>query len=300
MVKNHSANRRFALMGAAGYIAPRHLEAIQANGGELIAAMDPSDSVGILDRYFPNTQFFISFERFERFVYKQKEINKVIDFISICSPNYLHDTHCRFALQNGAHAICEKPLVLMPSNLDRLRTSEKETGRQIFCILQLRLHPKIIALKERVRMNPEKRFKVNLTYITSRGPWYDISWKGDSTKSGGILFNIGIHFFDMLLHVFGPVGAHKLDNLSHHSASGQLTCAQADIQWTLSTDKAHLPDNCNKPTFREITIDGEAFEFSDGFTDLHTQSYKAILDGDGFGLDDVAPSLELVTDLKRL
>ena len=148
-------------------------------------------------------------------------------------------------------------------------------------------------------MNPEKRLKVNLTYITSRGPWYDISWKGDSTKSGGILFNIGIHFFDMLLHVFGAADAYKLDHLSHHSASGQLTCAQADIQWTLSTDKAHLPDNCNKPTFREITIDGEAFEFSDGFTDLHAE-LQAILDGDGFGLDDVAPSLALVTDLKRL
>ena len=285
-------------MGAAGYIAPRHLEAIQANGGELIAAMDPNDSVGILDRYFPNTQFFVSFERFERFVNKQKEINKAIDFISICSPNYLHDTHCRFALQNGANAICEKPLVLMPNNLDRLRTSEQETSRQIFCILQLRLHPKIIALKERVRMNPEKRFKVELTYITSRGPWYDISWKGDNTKSGGILFNIGIHFFDMLLHVFGPVGTFQMNQMSQNSASGQLKCEQADIHWTLSTDRTHLPTNNNKPTFREITIDGEAFEFSDGFTDLHTQSYQAILEGKGFGLDEVAPSLALVNALK--
>ena len=299
VTKNNSANLNFSLLGAAGYIAPRHLEAIKAVGGELIAAADPSDSVGILDRYFPHAQFFVSFERFEHFVNKQRETEKPIDFISICSPNYLHDTHCRFALQNAAHAICEKPLVLLPSNLERLRRSEAASSKRIFCILQLRHHPKIIDLKNRVAANPEKRFRVNLTYITSRGPWYDISWKGDSNKSGGILFNIGIHFFDMLLYIFGPESSSQLLHSSQTSASGKLVCEQADIRWNLSTDSAHLPENSKKSTFREITIDGETLEFSDGFTDLHTQSYQAILDGKGFGLDDVAPSLALVTNLKQ-
>ena len=300
MAHTYKKHVNFALMGAAGYIAPRHLEAIQASGGKLIAAMDPSDSVGILDRYFPDAQFFTSFERFERFVSKQKETEQSIDFVSICSPNHLHDTHCRFVLTNNANAICEKPLVLMPDNLERLRRSEKEAGKKIFCILQLRHHEKIIQLKDRVNQNPEKRFTVNLTYITSRGPWYDISWKGDESKSGGILFNIGIHFFDMLLHVFGPMEKCNIDQLTSHSASGQLTCAQADIKWNLSTDRTQLPKNTAKPTFREITINGEAFEFSDGFTDLHTKSYQAILDGQGFGLNDVAPSLLLVSHLKQL
>ena len=299
MVHTDIKRPNFALMGAAGYIASRHLEAMQANGGELIAAMDPSDSVGILDRYFPNAQFFTSFERFERFASKQKETEQPIDYVSICSPNYLHDTHCRFALHNNAHAICEKPLVLMLDNLERLRNFEKEAGKKIFCILQLRHHEKIIHLKEQINQNPEKRFAVNLTYITSRGPWYDISWKGDETKSGGILFNIGIHFFDMLLHVFGPMEKCNIDQLTSHSASGHLSCAQADIRWNLSTDRSQLPKNTDKPTFREITIDGEAFEFSDGFTDLHAKSYQAILAGQGFGLNDVTPSLQLVSHLKQ-
>ena len=289
----------FALMGVAGFIAPRHLEAIQSNNGELLAAMDPNDSVGILDRYFPHAEFFVSFERFERFIYKQRATENPVKFMSICSPNHLHDTHCRFSLNNGANAICEKPLVLMPSNLERLREAEQETGKRIFCILQLRLHSKIIALREMVQQDQNKRYQVSLEYITSRGPWYDISWKGDESKSGGVLFNIGIHFFDMLLHVFGSMAAFRLDRLTKNTASGKLTCAQADITWKLSTNRDDLPKNCDKPTFREIKIDGQALEFSDGFTDLHAQSYEAILNGRGFGLDEVKPSLELVDAIRK-
>ena len=289
----------FALMGVAGFIAPRHLEAIQFNNGSLLAAMDPNDSVGILDRYFPHAKFFVSFERFERFIYKQRATENPIEFMSICSPNHLHDTHCRFSLNNGANAICEKPLVLMPNNLERLREAEQETGKRIFCILQLRLHSKIIALREMVQQAQNKRYQVSLEYITSRGPWYDISWKGDESKSGGVLFNIGIHFFDMLLHVFGPMTAFKLDRLTNNTASGMLICAQADITWKLSTNRDDLPKNCDQPTFREIKIDGQALEFSDGFTDLHAQSYEAILNGRGFGLDEVKPSLELVDAVRK-
>ena len=289
----------FALMGVAGFIARRHLEAIQTHNGAWLAEMDPNDSVGILDSYFPHAKFFVSFERFERFVYKQRATENPIEFISICSPNHLHDTHCRFSLNNGANAICEKPLVLMPSNLERLREAEQETGKRIFCILQLRLHSKIIALRETVQQDQTKRYQVSLEYITSRGPWYDISWKGDESKSGGVLFNIGIHFFDMLLHVFGPMAAFNLDRLTNNTASGKLTCAQADITWRLSTNRDDLPKNCDKPTFREIKIDGQALEFSDGFTDLHAQSYEAILNGRGFGLDEVKPSLELVNAIRK-
>ena len=289
----------FALMGVAGFIAPRHLEAIKSNNGALLAAMDPNDSVGILDSYFPHAKFFVSFERFERFIYKQRATENPIEFMSICSPNHLHDTHCRFSLNNGANAICEKPLVLMPMNLERLREAEQETGKRIFCILQLRLHSKIIALREMVHQDQSKRYQVSLEYITSRGPWYDISWKGDESKSGGVLFNIGIHFFDMLLHVFGPMAAFELDRLTNNTASGKLACAQADITWKLSTNRDDLPKNCDKPTFREIKIDGQALEFSDGFTDLHAQSYEAILNGRGFGLDEVKPSLELVDAIRK-
>lgn len=299
MTQKKLAKPCFALMGVAGFIAPRHLEAIQFNNGELLAAMDPNDSVGILDRYFPHAKFFVSFERFERFIYKQRATENPIEFMSICSPNHLHDTHCRFSLNNGANAICEKPLVLMPNNLERLREAEQETGKRIFCILQLRLHSKIIALREMVQQAQNKRYQVSLEYITSRGPWYDISWKGDESKSGGVLFNIGIHFFDMLLHVFGPMTAFKLDRLTNNTASGMLICAQADITWKLSTNRDDLPKHCDQPTFREIKIDGQALEFSDGFTDLHAQSYEAILNGRGFGLDEVKPSLELVDAVRK-
>ena len=300
MSKNITGGRAFALLGAAGYIAPRHLDAIKANGGKLIAAMDPSDSVGILDRYFPDAKFFTSYERFERFLFKKKIENKPLDFVSICSPNYLHDTHCRLALNNGANAICEKPLVLFPENLERLTQIEIETGKKIFCILQLRLHPKIKALKDEVAVDKTAHYEVNLEYITSRGPWYNVSWKGDEDKSGGILFNIGIHFFDMLLDIFGEAKSNELLFLSHNSAKGRICCKQANINWKLSTDRSKLPENIDKPTFREITINDKSLEFSEGFTDLHQESYAAILNGNGFGLDDVMPSLELASRLRSL
>lgn len=290
----------FALMGAAGYVAPRHLEAIKSNQGDLLVAMDPNDSVGVLDRYFPEAKFFTSFERFERFVFKQRDTDRPIDIVSICSPNHLHDTHCRFALMNKAHAICEKPLVLRPSNLQRLREAEAESGKRIFCILQLRHHSKIKELKASIGNDTNLRHQLSLTYITSRGPWYHISWKGNEEKSGGVLFNIGIHFFDMLIYVFGPVIEFSLDALDGQSATGKLSFKNADVSWKLSTDKHDLPVGCEKPTFREIKINNESVEFSDGFTDLHSESYRAILAGDGFGLDDVAPSLDLVTKLRAI
>ena len=300
MNNNLTVGRTFALLGAAGYIAPRHLDAISSNGGSLIAAMDPSDSVGILDRYFPEADFFTSYERFERFLFKKKIDNNPVDYVSICSPNYLHDTHCRLALNNGANAICEKPLVLFPKNLERLAQVEQDTGKKIFCILQLRLHPKIKALKDEVCIDKSAVYEVNLEYITSRGPWYNVSWKGDEAKSGGVLFNIGIHFFDMLLNVFGEAKSNELRFLSPDFAAGRLCCRQANINWKLSTDRSKLPKNIGKPTFREITINDKSLEFSEGFTDLHQESYAAILNGNGFGLDDVMPSIKLVSALRSL
>ncbi len=300
MVETHIRRRSFALLGAAGYIAPRHLEAMSANECDLIAAMDLSDSVGILDRYFPDAKFFNSYERFERFLYKKKTDNNPVDYVSICTPNYLHDTHCRLALNNGANAICEKPLVLFPENLERLAQIEIDTGKKIFCILQLRLHPKIKALKVEVASDKSAIYEVNLEYITSRGPWYNVSWKGDEAKSGGILFNIGIHFFDMLLNVFGEAQSNELLFLNPDTAAGRLCCKQANINWKLSTDRLKLPKNINKPTFREITINDKSLEFSEGFTDLHHESYAAILNGNGFGLNEVMPSVKLVSALRSL
>lgn len=295
-----SSGHDFALLGAAGYIAPRHLDAISKTGGKLIAAMDINDSVGILDRYFPDAKFFISYERFERFLFKKKIDNNPVNYVSICSPNYLHDTHCRLALNNSANAICEKPLVLFPENLERLAQVEVDTGKKIFCILQLRLHPKIKSLKEEVSKDKSTVYEVNLEYITSRGPWYNVSWKGDEAKSGGVLFNIGIHFFDMLLNIFGQVKSNELMSLSSDTAVGRLCCERANMNWTLSTDRTRLPKNINNSTFREITINNRSLEFSDGFTDLHKESYAAILNGNGFGLNDVMPSIKLVSALRSL
>ena len=300
MIEENTQRKSFALLGAAGYIAPRHLDAMSANGGNLIAAMDPSDSVGILDQYFPEANFFTSYERFERFLFKKKTHENPLDYVSICSPNYLHDTHCRLALNNGANAICEKPLVLFPENLESLAQVELDTGKKIFCILQLRLHPKIKALRDEVCRDKSAVYEVNLEYITSRGPWYNVSWKGDEAKSGGVLFNIGIHFFDMLLNVFGEAKSNELLFLSPDSATGRLCCKQANINWKLSTDRSKLPKNISKPTFREITINDKSLEFSEGFTNLHQKSYAAILNGNGFGLDDVLPSIQLVSALRSL
>ena len=286
----------FALVGASGYIAPRHMKAIRDVGGDLKVAFDPNDSVGIVDSHFPDASFFVEFERFDRHIDKLRRRGEKIDFISICSPNYLHDAHCRFALRSDADVICEKPLVLNPWNVDGLAEIERETGRSISTILQLRLHPAIGALKERYA-GSNKRHQVQLSYVTSRGRWYHVSWKGDEAKSGGIATNIGIHFFDMLIHLFGPMRRTVAHLRSGERAAGFLECERADVSWFLSVDRMDLPGGGadKKTTFRSVTVDGEEVEFSDGFTDLHTRSYREILAGKGFGLDAVRPSVELVS-----
>lgn len=290
----------FALIGAAGYVAPRHMQAMRAVKGDLKVAYDPNDSVGVIDSHFPDAHFFTEFERFDRHVDKLRRRGEKIDYISICSPNHLHDAHCRFALRSGAGAICEKPLVLNPWNIDGLAEIEHDTGRRISTILQLRLHPAIIALRDRFAKD-NKRHKVDLTYITSRGRWYYASWKGDDSKSGGVATNIGVHFFDMLSFVFGPVRRNEAHLREPERAAGFLECANADVSWFLSVDRNDLPPEVQgkKTTFRSITVDGEEVEFSEGFTDLHTRSYEEILAGRGFGLDDVRPSVEIVSTFRH-
>ncbi|CAN5172977.1 Gfo/Idh/MocA family oxidoreductase [soil metagenome] len=291
----------FALIGAAGYVAPRHMKAMQAIKGDLKVAYDPNDSVGIIDSHFPDAHFFTEFERFDRHVDKLRRRGEQIDYVSICSPNHLHDAHCRFALRSGADAICEKPLVLNPWNIDGLAEIERDTGRRISTILQLRLHPAIIALRERFRTSG-KRHKVDLTYITSRGRWYYASWKGDDAKSGGVATNIGVHFFDMLSFVFGPVKRNEAHLREPERAAGFLECANADVSWFLSVDRNDLPVDIQgkKTTFRSITVDGEEVEFSEGFTDLHTKSYQEIVAGRGFGLDEVRTSIDIVSTFRSV
>ena len=295
--------KNFALIGAAGYIAPRHLQAIRDTGNNLIAAMDKSDTVGIMDSYFPEADFFTEFERFDRHLDKLKRQGKKIDFVSICSPNYLHDSHIRFALRQGADAICEKPLVLNPWNVDALAEIEKETGRRIFTILQLRLHPSIISLRDEVMAGPKNHvYDVDLTYMTSRGHWYNTSWKGDLAKSGGIATNIGIHFFDMLIWVFGPVKDVKMKSISSDSAVGFLELERARVTWNLSINYDNIPNHIKalgKRTYRSLTMNGKEIEFSDGFTELHTKSYAGILAGNGFGLADARPSIELAYRIRN-
>ena len=295
--------KNFALIGAAGYIAPRHLQAIRDTGNTLIAAMDKSDTVGIMDSYFPEADFFTEFERFDRHLDKLKRQGKKIDFVSICSPNYLHDSHIRFALRQGADAICEKPLVLNPWNVDALAEIEKETGRRIFTILQLRLHPSIISLRDEVMAGPKNHvYDVDLTYMTSRGHWYNTSWKGDLAKSGGIATNIGIHFFDMLIWVFGPVKDVKMKSISSDSAVGFLELERARVTWNLSINYDNIPNHIKalgKRTYRSLTMNGKEIEFSDGFTELHTKSYAGILAGNGFGLADARPSIELAYRIRN-
>lgn len=294
--------KSFALVGAAGYIAPRHLRAIKDVGGSLLAAVDPSDSVGIIDSYFPEARFFTEFERFDRFVDLTRRQGRRIDYVSICSPNYLHDAHVRFALRAHADAICEKPLVLNPWNIDGLREMEADTGQRIHTILQLRLHPAIIALRDRVvRAAGAKVHDVDLTYITSRGLWYYNSWKGDETKSGGIATNIGVHFYDMLAFVFGAVRRVVVHHRAMDCASGYLEYERARVRWFLSINARDLPESASKDkkTYRSITVDGEEVEFSEGFTDLHTESYRGILAGRGFGLTDVLPSIETVSAIRN-
>ncbi|HCM76895.1 MAG TPA: oxidoreductase [Cytophagales bacterium] len=295
--------KNFALIGAAGYIAPRHLQAIKATGNNLVAAMDKNDSVGILDSYFPECDFFTEFERFDRHLDKLKRKGVKIDYVSICSPNYLHDSHIRFALRHGADAICEKPLVLNPWNIDALAEIEKETGRKVYTILQLRLHPSIIALREKIKNGPQdKTYDVDLTYVTSRGHWYHHSWKGDISKSGGIATNIGIHFFDMLIWVFGDVKENRVLELTASKASGQLSLSQANVNWKLSVDYENIPEKLKqegKRTYRSLKLEGEEVEFSDGFTDLHAKSYEKIIDGDGFGLMESKKSIEIVQEFRN-
>ncbi|HEY5392046.1 MAG TPA: Gfo/Idh/MocA family oxidoreductase [Hanamia sp.] len=295
--------KNFALVGAAGYIAPRHMKAIKDTGNNLIAALDKNDSVGILDSYFPEADFFTEFERFDRHVEKQKRKGVKIDYVSVCSPNYLHDSHIRFGLRVGATVICEKPVVLNPWNIDALAEIEKETGNKIFTILQLRLHPAILALKNKMAAAPKgKKHQVNLDYITSRGHWYYASWKGDISKSGGIATNIGVHFFDMLMWIFGDVKENLVKEHSPSTASGELELENASVKWKLSIDANQLPADikaAGKRTYRALEIDGESFEFSDGFTELHTKSYEQILAGNGFPLTETRKSIELVHAIRN-
>ncbi len=295
--------KNFALIGAGGYIAPRHMKAIKETGNNLLAALDKHDSVGILDSYFPQADFFTEFERFDRHLEKQKRQGTKTDYVSVCSPNYLHDAHIRFGLRIGADVICEKPIVLNPWNIDALLEIEKETGKNIYTILQLRLHPAIIALKQKIDGAPaDKKYNINLQYITSRGNWYHTSWKGDIQKSGGIATNIGVHFFDMLMWIFGDV---KENNVIQHTAStaaGNLVLQKATVNWMLSIDANVLPAGvkaAGKRTYRMLTIDGEAFEFSDGFTELHTKSYSEIIAGRGFPMSETKAAIQVVHDIRN-
>lgn len=297
--------KNFALIGAAGYIAPRHLKAIKETGNNLVCALDPYDGIGIMDSYFPQADFFTEPERFDRHLDKlRRQGDQKIDFVSICSPNYLHDAHMRMALHNDANAICEKPLVLNPWNLDALQEIEQETGKKIYTILQLRLHPAIQQLKKKIEEGPkDKVYDVNLTYITSRGKWYFISWKGNIDKSGGVATNIGVHFFDMLGWIFGDFKGVELKVNKPEKAGGKLYFEKANVNWFLSVDENDLPLEAlatQKRTYRKINIEGEELEFSDGFTDLHTTSYKDILNGGGFGIEDTRKSIQIVSNLRKV
>ena len=295
--------KNFALIGVAGFVAPRHLKAIKETGNNLVAALDTSDNVGILDSYFPDADFFTEFERFDRHLEKLKRKGTTIDYVSICTPNYLHDSHIRFALRYGADAICEKPLVLNPWNLDALAEIERETGKKIYNILQLRLHPAIVALRKKINDSPAgKIFDVDLHFVTSRGKWYQYSWKGEVSKSGGIATNIGIHFFDMLIWLFGPLEKLEVNENDPYSASGTLKLARANVKWELSIDVNRVPSKLReegKRTYRSIRVDGDELEFSEGFSDLHTESYREILEGRGWRIQDAAPSIELAHAIRE-
>lgn len=301
----------FALIGAAGYIAPRHMKAIKDTGNHLICALDPYDGVGIMDSYFPDSDFFIEPERFDRHLDKLRRMGHLkkrlddlkVDFVSICSPNYMHDSHIRLALRNESHAICEKPIVLNPWNLDALLEIQKETEKQVFTILQLRLHPSIKALREEIHKGPrDKVYDLDLTYITSRGNWYFRSWKGDLEKSGGIATNIGVHFFDMLTWIFGNVNESFVHILKPNKAAGLLKLEHANIRWFLSIDFNDIPAEIRqtgKRTHRSLTMGDREIEFSDGFTDLHTEVYKEIIAGRGFGLKDARQSINIVYKIRH-
>jgi len=294
----------FGLIGAAGYIAPRHMKAIKETHNNLIAALDKFDSVGIIDSYFPQASFFTESERFDRHLDKlRRKGEQKIDFVSICSPNYLHDAHIRLALRNDANAICEKPLVLNPWNVDALNQIERETGKKIFNILQLRLHPALLELKQKIENGPkDKVYDIDLSYITSRGKWYFISWKGDSAKSGGVATNIGIHFFDMLIWIFGKVKQSIVHLSQPDKAAGYIDLEHARVRWFLSVDYENIPAEIKQKgqrTYRSITVDGKEIEFSGGFTELHTESYKQIINGNGFGLEHARPCIEMAYEIRN-
>ncbi|MFC2118128.1 Gfo/Idh/MocA family oxidoreductase [Bacteroidota bacterium] len=296
--------KNFALIGLAGYVAERHLKAIKTTGNKLVCALDKSDSVGICDSYFPESDFFVEFERFDRHIDKlRRSGNEKIDYVSICSPNYLHDSHIRFALKQNADAICEKPMVLNPWNVNALQEFEKETGNRIWNILQLRLHPSIISIKEKYSAKENNKIHdIDLCYIASRGNWYNTSWKADISKSGGLETNIGVHFFDMLGWIFGPLKSNTVHLRKHNKAAGYIELKNARIRWYLSIDYNDLPEDIkrkNQRTYRSIIIDKEEIEFSDGFTDLHTESYKNILKGKGFGIDEVRQSIQTVYEIRN-
>lgn len=296
-------SKNFTLIGLAGYIAIRHVKAIKETGNDLVAALDKFDSVGFVDSYFPDADFFVEFERFDRHIAKLNRCNKQIDYVSICSPNYLHDSHIRFALRSGADAICEKPLVLNPWNIDALIDYENETGKKVYNILQLRHHQSIIDLKSKIENGPpDKIYDIDLSYITSRGKWYHYSWKGDEHKSGGIATNIGVHFFDMLTWIFGDVKKNVVHLLKDDKAAGYLELEKARVRWFLSIDVGDVPAKIyekGQRTFRSITVDGDEIEFSGGFTDLHTVSYKEIIAGRGFGVGAARKSIQTVYDIRN-
>lgn len=298
--------KNFALIGASGYIAPRHMKAIKETNNELVAALDPYDGIGIMDSNFPEAEFFTELERFEDFITSFQRENSV-DYISIASPNYLHKSHIRLALQSGADAICEKPLVLNPSDIDELKIIEKESGKSVYNILQLRLHPSIIALKERVSKeleeNPKKIYDIDLTYLTSRGKWYFESWKGKEDKSGGIASNIGVHFYDMLTWIFGEVEESVVHIKTADTNAGYFRLKNATVRWFLSVNYNYIPQEVRESgmrTYRSITVEGEEIEFSGGFTDLHTMSYEDILSGGGFGLDEAYGSIKTVAAIRGM
>lgn len=295
--------KNFALIGVGGYIAVRHLKAIKETNNNLIASVDSNDSVGIIDSYFPDSNFFVEFERFDRHIDKMRRIGNELNYVSICSPNYLHDAHIRFALRSNADAICEKPIVLNPWNLDALDEIQKEYGKNIYNILQLRLHPSIIELKKKIDEGPkDKIYDIDLSYITSRGKWYHISWKGDIEKSGGIATNIGVHFFDMLIWLFGSVKQNIVHVLEPNRASGYLDLENARVKWYLSLEYDDIPNDIKEigqRTFRSIKINNREIEFSGGFTDLHTQSYEHILKGNGFNLMEAKPAIDTVYSIRN-
>lgn len=295
--------KNFGIIGVGGYIAPRHLKAIKETGNNLVVALDKSDSVGIMDSYFPQCSFYTEYERFDRFVEKIKHTKDKLDYVSVCTPNYLHDSHIRFGLRAGADVICEKPLVLNPWNIDALQKMEEQTGRKVYNILQLRLHPAIIEWKNMVDNGPkDKVYDVDLTYITSRGLWYYTSWKGDSSKSGGVATNIGVHFYDMLSWIFGSIKENIVHIYEHDRAAGLLLFERARVRYFMSINADTLPKQAveqGKRTYRKMEMDGKEIEFSDGFTELHTESYKKILAGEGFGLDQAYQSIKIVHDIRN-